>query len=100
MATAVCIITHSGMKCLASPIKNHFPTGRKCKVAKEDPKLNDKMELIAAVLRTKGSRVPKGERKQGMDLSEGEQAMIAKVVKLMLAAKVGGKTAFTIVSAG
>ena len=93
MASAVdnpiCIITSSGMKCLASPLKNHFPGRKQCVVAKKDLRLEAKLGRMAELLRHRELR-----------LSKGEQTIIARVSELLPTAKVGDHTAFTIVSAG
>ena len=85
----ICIITPSGMKCLSSPLKNHFPGRKRCVIAKKHPELDTTMDRMAELL-----------MHRDLGLSKGEQTIIAKVSELLLAAKVGDHTAFTIVSAG
>ena len=89
MASAICIITSTGMKCLSSPMKQHRPSGHAC----ED--LPDNRARDAKV-----RRVKKCLQGKSLDLSEGKQKAIAQVVELMLAANVGADTPFTIVRAG
>ncbi len=89
MASAICIITSSGMKCISSPIKEHHPGDRPCRLAPASPARDAQLKEIRRCLKPKR-----------LGLSRGRQDVIAKVVELLLAANVGERTPFTIVRAG
>ncbi len=89
MASAICIITSSGMKCISSPLKEHHPGDRECHEAPANAARDAQLKEIRALLRLKR-----------LGLSKGKQDLIAKVVTLMLAAHVGEETPFTIVRVG
>lgn len=88
MASAICIITSTGMKCLSSPIKEHRPAPHACKTAPHDPVRAAKVALIRKHLRD-----------PELALARGRQDVIARVVELMLAAGVDDASRFTIVKA-
>ena len=89
MAKAICIITSTGMKCISSPIKDHRPGAAVCGPARPNPDREAKVAEIRRFLRLRR-----------LDLSHGSQETIARVVELLLAARVGEATPFTIVRAG
>jgi hypothetical protein len=83
----ICIITPSGMKCLSSPIKQHFPGSKRCRIV--EPISAGKSAALEAVKHDLG--------KAGV--KPGAQEVIARVVELMMAYGVDGRTPFTIVKA-
>lgn len=89
MAKAICIITSTGMKCISSRIKEHRPGAAACGPARPNADRDAKVAEIRRVLRLRR-----------LDLSHGSQETIARVVELLLAARVGEATPFTIVRAG
>ena len=89
MASAICIITSTGMKCLSSPIKQHRPSGHTCQDLPANSGRDAKVRRVSRCLEGKS-----------LGLSAGRQKAIAQVVELMLAANVGARTPFTIVRAG
>ncbi len=89
MASAICIITSAGMKCISSPLKEHHPGDRECHEAPANAARDGQLKEIRALLRLKR-----------LGLSKGKQEVVAQVVELLLAAHVGADTPFTIVRAG
>ncbi len=88
MASAICIITSTGMKCLSSPLKEHHPAPHPCKAAPPDPARTAKVALIRKHLKD-----------PDLALSRARRDVIARVVELMLAAGVDDGSRFTIVKA-
>jgi hypothetical protein len=89
VAKAICIITSTGLKCLSSPVKEHRPGAHACRLAPADPARTAKIALLRRALRD-----------EAMGLSRTQENVIAKVVELLLAARVDGDSRFTIVKAG
>jgi hypothetical protein len=85
----ICIITSTGLKCLASPLKEHHAGDQACVLARPNPARAAKMTKVRSSLANKGLGLP-----------AAKQEVIARVIELLLAANVGGHTPFTIVSAG
>ena len=86
-AQPICIITPGGMKCLSSPIKQHFPGARACKL----------LEPISAVEGAALKAIRRNLAQVGV--KPGAQKVIARVVELMVSAGVDGRTPFTVVKA-
>ena len=83
----ICIMTPGGMKCLSSPIKQHFPGRKQCRIA---PSISAaKTAALRAVKRDLAAA----------RLEDGAVSVIARVVELMMAYGVTGRTPFTIVKA-
>ena len=89
MAKPICIITATGMICSASRMKAHHPAGSDCELVEPSDLLLDRSELIRRALEGKELGLPKTKRD-----------VIATIVDLILAAKVGKDACFTIVRAG
>ena len=83
----ICIWTSSGWKCVSSPLKVHYPGKRPCRV------LPPERGLPTAVTR------PVEKLLREADLPGVDPEVVAKVVGLMIVAKVGKKTPFTIIKA-
>jgi hypothetical protein len=75
------------MKCLSSPIKQHFPGARACRLLAPISAVQ-----VAALRAIKRDLARVGVR-------PGAQDVMARVVELMLSAGVDGRTPFTIVKA-
>lgn len=88
MASAICIITSTGMKCLSSPLKEHRPAPHACKIAPPDPERAAKVAVIRKHLKDPKLALPRARRK-----------VLLRVVELMLAAGVDEGSRFTIVKA-
>ena len=88
MATQpICIWTTSGWKCVSSPLKVHFPGKKACKILSPEHGLPTAVtKPVAALLRK-------------ADLPGVDAEVIGKVVGLMVVARVGKKTPFTIIKA-
>jgi len=87
MAQAICIWTSSGWKCVSSPLKVHYPGRKACKVLPPERGLPTEItKPVAKLLREAGLR--------GVD-----PEVVAKVVGLMVLARVGKNTPFTIIKA-
>jgi hypothetical protein len=89
MAKPICIITATGMICSASRMKAHHPAGSDCEPVGRSKLLLDRSELVRKALEGEGLGLPKTK-----------QDVIATIVDLILAAKVGKDACFTIVRAG
>jgi hypothetical protein len=81
----ICIWTPSGWKCVSSPMKVHYPGKRACRVLPPDQELAETVtKPVTDLLRRIG---PKGV----------DPVVLGKVVGLMVAARVGRNTPFTII---
>ena len=83
----ICIWTTSGWKCVSSPLKVHYPGKKACRV------LPAGRGLPAAIT----GPVEKLLRQLGLRGADPE--VVAKVVGLMVVARVGRNTPFTIIRA-
>jgi hypothetical protein len=84
----ICIWTTSGWKCVSSPLKEHYPGRKECKVVPAE------QGLPTEVTRPVEKLLRDADLPRGVD-----PAVIAKVVGLMVVARVGKNTPFTIIKA-
>lgn len=84
----ICIWTTSGWKCVSSPLKEHYPGRKACRVLPPEHGLPTEVtKPVAKLLRA--AHLPKGV----------DPEVIANVVGLMVVARVGKNTPFTIIKA-
>jgi hypothetical protein len=87
VAQAICIWTSSGWRCVSSPVKVHYAGKKACKVLPAAQGLPTEITRpVAALLRK--------NKLAGVDPN-----VVAKVVGLMVTARVGRNTPFTIIKA-
>ncbi len=89
MAQAICIVTSTGLKCIASPLKHHRPGAKACGRDRDYAKWDRKAAAVAAAL--EGSSLRLGAKRC---------ETLGKIAVLLQAAEVGPDTPFTIVRAG
>jgi hypothetical protein len=81
----ICIWTPSGLKCVSSPMKVHYPGKKACRVLPTDHELHESVtKPVTAMLR---EILPKG----------ADPVVVGKAVGLMVSARVGRNTPFTII---
>jgi hypothetical protein len=93
----ICIITPEGMKCLSSPIAQHFPGDEPCVLLELQPEIQDAADGVCGAVSDaiKAKKTKDGKRV----LSEGKEAEIARIVRLLIESEFDLTKPFTIVKA-
>jgi len=97
MAKPICIITAEGMKCIDSPLAEHYPGDKPCVLVVP---LQDIQDAADSACETLSETIKAKKTKTGgRVVSEGKEQEIVRVVKLLIECEFDLTRAFTIVKA-
>ncbi len=94
----ICIITAEGMKCISSPLAQHYPGERACELVEPPVRFRDAAEGAATAVKEK---IAEAVTRSGNPVIDDDNAkVIARVVKLLIECQFDLTGPFTIVKQG
>lgn len=91
----ICIITPEGMKCLSSPLAEHYPGDKPCVLRVPLPDVGDAAD--AACIAVRDAVKAKKTETGGRVVSAGKEEEIVRVVRLLIESEFDLTKHFTIV---